>query len=182
MRLSLIVLAALVLAGCLEPVDEPGSGGAPPGGDESPPAPTPTPTPPAEANGNVSFRTLERGQQSGHEGPVREVLATEDEWTSFWRAHGSQQMPPPERPSVDFSAERVVAVVLEDKPSGGYAAQVEEVRREAGEIVVSVVTYTPPAGMGTTSVITNPYHFVAIPQGAEPVRFVEETRQGSPGA
>lgn len=137
--------------------------------------------PPAGAEGGsadeASIRDLAHGQHSGAQGPVRRVIAEQAEWETFWNQHGSRQMPAPERPEVDFSTERVLAVVLEEKPNGCWATRVTNATGSGGELVVEVTTYAPPPDTFCTDVITNPFHFVALAGWDGAVRF--EERQAS---
>lgn len=171
-----LILILLPAAGCLE------DGGTPPAGAPTAASPTPlTPTPPTAAPaGAAAMRTLAEGDQSGVEGDVRRLITDDATWRAFWDEHGSRQLPPPEMPAVDFSQERVLAVVLADKPSSGYSVRVVNVTIEGNETVVEVVTSRPPPDVGTASVITQPFHFVAIPVGPAQLRFLEREAVGAP--
>lgn len=166
MRLSRLPVLALVplvlLAGCLEPSSQGGEGGdGTPGG--------------GNAGGDVDFQTIERGRHTGVEGGTRQVIDTQDDWSAFWDEHTSRQMPAPARPGVDFSEQRVVAAVLEDKGNGCWSVAVTNVTQAAGGIQVEVTTYEPTPDHACPSVIVRPYHFVAIPAGPEPITFLERT-------
>ena len=132
-----------------------------------------------EMPGESLMRTLASGSQSGHEGDVRRVIATGDDWRMFWERHASAQLPPPDAPDVDFGRERVVAVVLADKPNGCWAVRIENPNVGADEASVDVVTYTPPPDMMCTQQVTQPFHFVALPHGA-PLELREMQAQGPP--
>ena len=151
MRLA-VALVLLLAAGCLTP-------GAPPA-QETP----------------VATRTLEQGATSGVHEPVRNVLPDEAAWAAFWDRHASAQIPPPERPAVDFAAERVVVVGLGDKNDGCWGVEVSGVVRSGSEVVVNVTTLDRHGAGACTQAITQPHHIVAIRDTSAAVRFEEAVR------
>lgn len=175
-----LVLVALLAAGCLED-------NAPPQGDDlgpsvTPPAspsPTPAPSSPSPTPTNATLREVAVGSSSGHHEPYRRVIAWEHGWDEFWTTHVRDRSPPDPQPTVDFTQERLIAVVLGDKANSCWAVRVTDFRVEAGEAVATITTFTPPPDMMCASVITQPFHVVGVPLGPE-VRFVEEARAGPP--
>lgn len=207
---SLLLVSAI--AGCLEEGElPPGDDGTPvdegagarclpdaPGCDDTP---GPEEEPPTGSSGNmciegaedcddavgaevvdVERRTLAQGQQSAISQSVRRVFDTEQAWGDFWAQHAANEIPTPSTPEVDFATERVVAVILSEKPNGCYATAITNVTRSGDEILVEVTTYTPEPSRGCTQVITQPFHFVAIAAEETDVAFVERSQQGAPGA
>src|ERR1051325_10321862 len=70
------------------------------------------PSVPSPQDSGGATRTLDEGPQSGVAEPLRSVVSNETEWAALWERHASMQVPPPERPAVDFATERVLAVSL----------------------------------------------------------------------
>lgn len=125
-------------------------------------------------------RVLDRGQHSGHEEAMRPTITNESAWVEFWAVHGSKQSPPPERPAVDFSKERVVAVLLGEKPNGCWAVRTGNVTTQAQHTAVEVITYAAGPEMACASVVTTPFDIIAIPVGESRVIFEDRTVEGPP--
>jgi hypothetical protein len=183
-----IVFAALVLlaafaAGCLENSErcEAGDSACEVIATTTPPAPTSTPSPtsPAIEDGpeasELELREVAAGSQSAH-APARTVIQDATSWEDFWAEH-TTTIPAEPLPDVDFEEERVLAVVLEDKPNGCWAVRItrafSETTENGTEIEATVTTYAPAPGQACTAVVTQPFHAVAIPHGGV-VRFTEE--------
>ncbi len=163
MRTQLFVATLLALslfAGCLE------------AGEKGPTTPAPGTA--------VDSRELASGGQSGKTGPMRAVIEDEAAWDALWRDHASNELPPPARPNVDFSKEKVVAVLLEDKPNACWAVRITNATHEAAGVVVEVTTYSPSPDLMCASVVTQPFAFVAISATEGEVRFTERSEVGAP--
>lgn len=174
---ALLPLALLALAaGCLEQENAP-AGNPTPATGTTPTSPTATPTS-GEPGGRVATREVANGTQSGQEA-TRRAIEDEPTWRAFWANH-STALPPEEAPQVDFTTERVVAVVLEAKPNGCWAVRIEEVRDEGDGVTATVTTYSPPPDRACIAVMSQPFHFVAIPRGDGPVGFEERSAVGPP--
>lgn len=189
MRLALLLVPLLLVAGCLERGTEPG-GGAPASGDGTttttlPRSTTSTPTattPATLEQERLSTRTLAVGSSSGHHEDTRKVMRSEAEWRVFWAVHASPQLPAPEAPKVGFGNESVIAVVLKDKPNGCWGVRVGNVTYESTSrvLTVEVVTYEPSPDMMCASVVSQPHHFVAFPERPGEVKWVEVKGAGMP--
>lgn len=161
-RLSLTCLLLVVLVavtGCLH-AEEPA-----PGGDG------------AET---VDTRDLAKGQHSGHHDEDRRVIDDPEEWAEFWEVHTQDQMPGEDRPEVDFSSERVVAVLLGERPNGCHHVRITNVTQEEGRTGVTLTQYVPTPGAVCTDVIVHPYHFIAVPADGTEVVFEDREREGTP--
>ncbi len=71
--------------------------------------------------------------------------------------------------AVNFATEKVIAVFSPVQNSGGHAINISNIVETNTEITVTV-TSTSPQGFATT-VITQPYHVVKIPQTNKPIVF-----------
>lgn len=89
------------------------------------------------------------------------------QWKAFYASHKPDGVPP----SVDFTRERVVGVLLA-RPTGGYSVRLVEVA--AAQPAGTQVTYeeaTPGPDAVVIQVLTQPYIFAAIPIRPGPVTF-----------
>jgi hypothetical protein len=118
----------------------------------------------------VTFKTLDRGGQSGIEEAREAVARSAAEWTALWSAHSGGRP----RPAVDFTKSMVVAVFAGTRPTGGHSVDITKIARDGGALVVTWRERTPGADEIVTQVITMPYHIVSIDRAAAEVRFVRE--------
>lgn len=65
-------------------------------------------------------------------------------------------------PKIDFSKERVVALFMGERNTGGYAIKVKNVTEKAGKIYVTVEETKPESGNIVTMALTNPFTIVKI--------------------
>jgi len=124
---------------------------------------------------SVPFRSFDKGYNSGIEDAQNTVLRTLPEWQDFSARHGSHD-PPAE---IDFSADMLICVHAGTKNSGGHGVEVKDVAETEEALTVRYETTAPGGGM-VTMALTQPYHIVAVPSSAKPVRF--EGRQAPPPA
>lgn len=157
MRLPLVLVVALLAAGCLE-------GGGPAGGDDAP--------------AELTVRDLAKGQHSGVRERTREVIDTDAAWRAFWARHASADVPPPPVPPVDFTRERVLAVVNGDQPNGCQDVQVGPASRAQGVLTFVVISWdNESASRGCTEAITQPHHVLAVGDVDSVIRFEERAQQ-----
>lgn len=128
----------------------------------------------------AEVRDLDQGQQSGHHEGDRRVITSQEEWEAFWQDH-DERLGEREAPQVNFSRERVVAVLMGERPNGCYAIKITDVRlgMDADEMLVNVTGRVPGPDEMCTQAIVHPYHFVAVPDdGSEAVFLEHETDTG----
>jgi len=113
--------------------------------------------------------TVSRGSISDQETARQVTARTAAEWQAVWKAHSSTDP----LPAVDFSTQMVVGVFLGSKPSAGYDVEIVGTRSEGDALVVEYVVRQPGRGTMAAQIITAPYHLVAVPKHAGPVRFAE---------
>lgn len=130
--------------------------------------------------GTVNVGALGGGQYGDIVEGTQEVLRDEEAYASFWERLHTDRTPVPDRPEVDFESKIVVAVVLGQRPTGGYSVGIDEVltTESGGQIQVRVTETVPGDGCGVTQALTSPYVFVAIEAQNEKVEFSgsKETR------
>jgi len=130
--------------------------------------------------GPVPVRELGSGKMSGYRYGDPDfhgeelVLRTEGAALEFWRKHTSIQDPPPPPPFVDFDTEMVIVTVMGTTPAGG-STRIIGADEHACHIMVQVLKAWQP---GELSVLSNPFHAVAVPRSLKEVLFIHAITQG----
>lgn len=130
--------------------------------------------------GAVNVDEIEGGQYGDIVEGTQDVLRDEEAYASFWERLHTDRNSVPDRPEVNFETEIVVAVVLGQRPTGGYSVGIDEVltTESGGQIQVQFTESVPGDECGVTQALTSPYVLVAIEAQNEEVEFSgsEETR------
>lgn len=116
----------------------------------------------------VTFKTLDRGGQSGIEESREAVVRTAAEWSALWTTHGAGRP----RPQVDFTKSMVVGVFAGTRPTGGHSVDITKIERDGDGLAVTWRERKPGASDIVTQVITMPYHIVVVDKAPGAVRFV----------
>lgn len=116
----------------------------------------------------VPFTTVAQGDSSGQQTSRYAAVRTIAEWQALWKLHA----PSEKLPAVDFSSMMVVGIFLGSRPSTGYQTEIVAVRREGEALIVNYVERRPGPGTLAAQILTEPFHLVAVPQHAGPVRFM----------
>ena len=115
-----------------------------------------------------SFRSVAKGDLSAQQTAKQVTVRSDAEWKALWKDHA----PTEKMPAVDFAADMVVGVFLGTKPSSGHDVEIVGVRTEEKALVVEYVQKQPARGTMAAQILTEPYHLVAVPKHAGPVRFI----------
>jgi hypothetical protein len=130
--------------------------------------------------GAVNVDQIDRGQYGDIVEGTQTVLRDEEVYASFWERLHADRGSVPERPSVDFDEEVVVAVVLGQRSSGGYSVAIDEaLANDAGSQILVRFTETVPGDeCGVTQALTSPYVLATVEAQEENFTFdgSEETR------
>lgn len=81
-------------------------------------------------------------------------------------------------PNVSFEEKTVIAVVMGQKPSGGYAVTLKQLEVRSDAIEFMVEETIPGDNCITTQALTNPYQIIAIDKTEKEIRFVGNTVVG----
>jgi hypothetical protein len=127
--------------------------------------------PPVAPAAELHLHTLARGDQSGLDGQRTFVARSTEAWRELWKEHASPSLPPPQVPEVDFSRNMVAGIVLGPRPSAGYSVEIERVERTGERLVLHAQTTEPPPDTMQATVMTNPFHFVALSRHDGSVEF-----------
>lgn len=154
-RLPALALVAIVV-GLLVASLGPGLG---------PPALSPLPS-------GLPFRHLLQGRELATGERGYRVLRSPQALEAFWAEAGLGGPPP----GVDFNGTTVVAVLMGQRPSGGFAIEVTSVVRLGPEVLLGVVESSPGAGCAPPPGPTEPYDIVAFPASGGEVLALHRSR------
>jgi hypothetical protein len=115
-----------------------------------------------------SFTNVVRGDMSGQQTAKQVTVRTAAEWKALWKDHA----PTSKMPDIDFTREMVVGIFLGTKSSVGHEVTIVGVRMQEKDLVVEYVQKQPGRGTMAAQILTEPYHLVAVPKHAGPVRFI----------
>jgi hypothetical protein len=125
----------------------------------------------------LAMRTIEQGSSSQITEDREFVIRTQQAWKAFYQQHRPGQEVPP----VDFSREMAIGVLLA-RNTGGYTTTIDLVSSSDGTLRVHYVEKRPGPDAIVIQVLTQPYHFVAVPLTAGEVAFEHLTQDGNAGA
>jgi len=113
---------------------------------------------------SVTLSQIDAGQYAKLAAGTTAVLRTQEAYEALWVDLHADRRTVPDPPSVDFRAQMVVAVVLGERPTGGYRVSVEEVRArtDAAQLRVAYTESRPGEGCAVVQVRTAPYVLVAV--------------------
>jgi hypothetical protein len=120
--------------------------------------------------------TISKGDISEQQTPRQATARTAAEWQAVWRAHAPDAKLPP----VDFATRMVVGIFLGTKPTDGYEVEIVKTREDGVALVIEYVMRQPKRGTMTAQILTQPYHLIAVPKHADPVRFVQVADPAAP--
>lgn len=133
-------------------------------------APRPGPGEAAQAR-VLSFRVLDSGAQSGITSPQERVVGGAEEWERLWQAHQARGFPRRLLPAADFVRELCIAIVVGERPTGGFAVRVEQVVESAAGIEVVYRVTAPAPGAIVSQVLTSPFVMISVARRPGAVRF-----------
>ena|SRR3989344_823218 len=96
------------------------------------------------------------------------IINSEEEWE---RIFGEIDV----EPDVNFEDKTVIAVVMGQKPSGGYSVSLKQLEVGKDTIQFMVEEVIPGRNCIVTEAITNPYQIIAIDKTEKEIKFVGNT-------
>ena len=127
---------------------------------------------------SISFKTLEKGLQSGIKLEKNYTIQTEEEFTTFWKDHTSNKIPAPEMPKIDFKKSTVIGVFA--GPTSGDSKLVEITKIDTADKKVTVNTKISTRD-GAIAAMTYPFHLIATDQKIDkPIDFITVTGKEEP--
>ncbi|MEQ1746601.1 MAG: protease complex subunit PrcB family protein [Saprospiraceae bacterium] len=122
---------------------------------------------------------LDRGTQCGIMAPKQVLAKSQAEFDNLWREAFEGMDMPPSKPSVDFSANWVIAVFLGEKNKGGFDLDIQAIAEAGGKTTVTVKATRPGPNCMSTMSIEYPYLLASMPRRSSDkvvFAFVEETK------
>lgn len=111
-----------------------------------------------------------RGMNAAQEKAERVVVEEPKGWEDVWSRVAGNVVPKPATPDIDFTRNRVAAVFMGRKRTGGFSVQLTA-REEGGKVIVKVNETHPRPGAIVTQALTSPYHVLVVPKTDEGVEF-----------
>ena len=121
--------------------------------------------------GSESILRLLQGSQSGIDADGVLVCRDAESFARVWAEHTRLQLPTPPAPDVDFEEWCVIGVFCGDRPSGGYAVNIESIERVGQGLRVIAREIGPEPESAQVTVMTMPFEFVAVPSFVGPVEL-----------
>ena len=87
-------------------------------------------------------------------------------WAGLWATFTKEPAPP-----VDFSRFQIIGIFLGPRPTGGYRAEIVELRPTETSLLVRYQETSPAAGVSAPEGATAPYTLRQIPRSDLPIRF-----------
>ena len=110
----------------------------------------------------LAFELIEEGQYSGYHEAGNQLITDADSWKELWTKMGSNQIPPPPLPEVDFTTHLVIASFMGPQTSGGHSLKITAVESESSIAYVSVTHRKPGENCFVTDAITQPYAVIKV--------------------
>lgn len=120
----------------------------------------PTPTPVTSWTGSFNPSTPES----------QELVTDAGTFQKYWQTFQPGQTPP----SVDFTAQAVVVLMDQERPTAGYSVQVTSLEDKPDQLVIHYKVETPAPGAVTAQVLTRPWALQIIPKPTKPVVFQKD--------
>lgn len=110
-----------------------------------------------QKNSEKMYTILSESGYQGKDEKSFEVIKDNNALVKLYEAVNDEQVP-----KIDFTKERVVALFLGQKSSGGFSIKVRDVSEKGDKVYVTVQETSPKAGENVTMALTNPYTIVKI--------------------
>lgn len=108
------------------------------------------------------FEVLSESAYQGRETESFEVIKDVASLNALYQSVNLENIP-----KIDFKNERVVAVFLGQKNTGGYAIKVKNATEKDNKIYLEIEKSGPKSGENATMAITNPYTIVKVNSAKE---------------
>jgi hypothetical protein len=120
---------------------------------------------PWKPENQLNWSVLTSGTQSQFRQQAFQILSSENELQMYWRA-STGQAPETAPKGVNWLKEKLVAIHLGQRPSGGYSVVVQNVAKNGVYATVYAVEQTPARGQWVSQQITSPYVIVRVDRSA----------------
>jgi len=133
----------------------------------SAPAPVAAAAPPAEAPAPV---TSWSGSFNPTSSESQELVTDPAVFQKDWQAFQPGQAPP----AVDFTAQAVVVLMDQERPTAGYSIHVTSLEDKPDQLVIHYQVQAPAPGSSSAQVLNRPWALQIIPKPTKPVVFQKD--------
>lgn len=110
----------------------------------------------------LSFEILDEGPYCGIEEAGNRLISSQEQWLEFYKRFGSNRIPAPEAPSVNFEEQYVIVCLMGMRTSGGHLIELNEMQLEGETAKVKLTYVSPGQNCMVTEALTQPYLFALI--------------------
>lgn len=133
------------------------------------------------AAAQVDLTTIDKGDYPDLYTGEKLIIRNSEDYERFWSRIHADTSDNPDRPDVDFSSSVIVAVVLGERPTTGYEAEIVSINQTANPseaIGVLYKEYEPGSDCVVGQTLTSPYHVVKV-DNIDPDRQMEFVDTGT---
>ena len=115
-----------------------------------------------EEKTSINFSQISSGTACGIEKAQNLLIRDQETFNNLWEQYGSNQLPPPKVPVIDFSTKYIIAVFMGTKPNGGYRIKITDMKKVGSLLQVNAVQIKPGPSCMSTMALTQPFQMVSI--------------------
>lgn len=131
-----------------------------------------------ESSSVVSFRTLDKNNNSGLQEPKQEIYTSKADFEKAWNLAWSNFEEPVTLPTIDFTKETVALVALGMKNNGGYQLKIDQITQDQNNLTIDYTETTPNSKCSYTMAIVFPYEFIVFAKTNKKVVFKGNSKVG----
>lgn len=125
----------------------------------------------------VSFSAIRTGSNSRIETQGMYELVTEGDFQVYWARSTGQA--PETAPRIDWNRQKVVAIHLGKRPTGGYSVMVQRIQKDITFATITAVERKPVPGQYVSEGITSPFVLIRVDRLTIPFKLsLTEARGG----
>lgn len=125
-------------------------------------------------DGPVSYQTILAGSHSLGDTAYVVLVKNEVNWEKTWILAKGKIEPLPNKPTVDFKKQYVIAAFMGERPSSGYRIEISSIEKRGKVLDVHIKRYETP---GMLTVMTSPFYLARVPKGNYKINVIEEIVQ-----
>ncbi|WP_026705572.1 protease complex subunit PrcB family protein [Flavobacterium soli] len=108
------------------------------------------------------FEVLSESAYQGRDNETFEIIKDNASLKELYKSINNENVP-----TIDFTNNRVIALFLGQRSSGGHAIKVKNITEKENKIFVDIERIAPKPGENATMAMTNPYSIVKINSNKE---------------
>lgn len=110
----------------------------------------------------IEWQKIGDGAYCGIEESMNRLITNQDDWYSFYKKFGSNRLPAPEAPEVNFEENYVIISLMGMRTSGGYKVEINSMSQVGKTVKVKLTNIGPGEKCMVTDALTQPYVFALI--------------------